>query len=283
MHLWNLSLETPRCDWVFRGCLFLNLSALQLSRCRRSAAAGAGNKCFTQYVRGIESELIHLVPVRNLVSQVQRPSRTKNAQSRLEKGRKRKASRMLGGMRRPTGSGGGGAGGGGSGEFSIMFVNGPIKFQSEEGVLYARLFHIVRRSDRRRGSCCPRGTCAGKAPLTHRPLDEQVDTDGDGYVGGAEGASFIRRARLMNDANREVRTCRARLVYRLEVTRRLTDRSADLAARERRQVSAEAEQGLLVRGHEARGPGSEHRQVPDAEPVRRRLAPAPRLPARLPA
>lgn len=49
---------------------------------------------------------------------------------------------LLGGMRRSTGGGGGG---GSSGEFSIMFVNGPIKFQSEEGVLYSRLFHIVRR------------------------------------------------------------------------------------------------------------------------------------------
>ncbi|RLN56120.1 hypothetical protein BBJ28_00002422 [Nothophytophthora sp. Chile5] len=36
------------------------------------------------------------------------------------------------------------AGGNGSGEFSIAFVNGPIKFQSEEGVLYSRFFHIVR-------------------------------------------------------------------------------------------------------------------------------------------
>lgn len=33
----------------------------------------------------------------------------------------------------------------------------------------------------------------------------QVDTDADGYIGGAEGAAFIRRARLLNDANREVR------------------------------------------------------------------------------
>lgn len=32
----------------------------------------------------------------------------------------------------------------------------------------------------------------------------QVDTDSDGYIGGAEGAAFIRRARLLNDANREV-------------------------------------------------------------------------------
>jgi hypothetical protein len=46
----------------------------------------------------------------------------------------------------------------------------------------------------------------------------QVDTDCDGYVGGAEGASFIRRACLMNDANREVRTGKALLV----VTRRLS-------------------------------------------------------------
>ncbi|KAG7400801.1 hypothetical protein PHYBOEH_004315 [Phytophthora boehmeriae] len=62
---------------------------------------------------------------------------------------------------------------GGGGEFSIAFVNGPIKFLSEEGVLYSRLFHIV-------------------------------DTDADGYIGGTEGAAFIRRARLMNDANREI-------------------------------------------------------------------------------
>ncbi|POM62606.1 hypothetical protein PHPALM_28223, partial [Phytophthora palmivora] len=58
------------------------------------------------------------------------------------------------------------------GEFNIAFINGPIKFHSEEGVLYSRLFHIV-------------------------------DTDADGYIGGTEGAAFIRRARLMNDANRE--------------------------------------------------------------------------------
>lgn len=32
-----------------------------------------------------------------------------------------------------------------------------------------------------------------------------MDTDSDGYIGGTEGAAFIRRARLMNDANREVR------------------------------------------------------------------------------
>lgn len=36
--------------------------------------------------------------------------------------------------------------GAGGGEFNIAFVNGPIKFLSEEGVLYARFFHIVRRS-----------------------------------------------------------------------------------------------------------------------------------------
>jgi hypothetical protein len=30
-----------------------------------------------------------------------------------------------------------------NGEFSIAFVNGTIKFTSEEGALYARLFHIV--------------------------------------------------------------------------------------------------------------------------------------------
>lgn len=36
-------------------------------------------------------------------------------------------------------------------------------------------------------------------------LSVQVDTDSDGYIGGAEGAVFIRRARLLNDANREVR------------------------------------------------------------------------------
>ncbi|KUF91477.1 Epidermal growth factor receptor substrate 15 [Phytophthora nicotianae] len=59
------------------------------------------------------------------------------------------------------------------GEFNIAFVNGTIKFHSEEGVLYSRLFHIV-------------------------------DTDADGYIGGTEGAAFIRRARLMNDANREI-------------------------------------------------------------------------------
>lgn len=35
---------------------------------------------------------------------------------------------------------------GASGDFAIAFVNGPITFRSEEGVLYARLFHIVRRS-----------------------------------------------------------------------------------------------------------------------------------------
>uniref|UniRef100_M4B2F9 EF-hand domain-containing protein n=1 Tax=Hyaloperonospora arabidopsidis (strain Emoy2) TaxID=559515 RepID=M4B2F9_HYAAE len=58
-------------------------------------------------------------------------------------------------------------------DFSIAFVNGPISFNSEEGVLYARLFHIV-------------------------------DTDADGYIGGIEGAAFVRRARLVNDANREI-------------------------------------------------------------------------------
>lgn len=31
-----------------------------------------------------------------------------------------------------------------NGEFTIAFPNGPIKFQSDEGVLYSRLFHIVR-------------------------------------------------------------------------------------------------------------------------------------------
>ncbi|DAZ98032.1 TPA: hypothetical protein N0F65_004522 [Lagenidium giganteum] len=60
-----------------------------------------------------------------------------------------------------------------SGDFSIAFVNGPIRFTSEEGVLFSRIFHIL-------------------------------DTDSDGYVGGAEGAAFIRRARLLNDANREI-------------------------------------------------------------------------------
>ncbi|GLD95246.1 hypothetical protein PINS_up003890 [Pythium insidiosum] len=60
-----------------------------------------------------------------------------------------------------------------AGEFTISFVNGPIKFTSEEGVLYARLFHIV-------------------------------DADADGFIGGTEGAAFIRRARLLNDANREI-------------------------------------------------------------------------------
>lgn len=45
---------------------------------------------------------------------------------------------MLGGhMRKSAGA---------SGDFAIAFVNGPITFRSEEGVLYARLFHIVRRS-----------------------------------------------------------------------------------------------------------------------------------------
>ncbi|RMX65999.1 hypothetical protein DD238_002830 [Peronospora effusa] len=63
--------------------------------------------------------------------------------------------------------------GGSGGEFNIAFVNGPIKFNSEEGVLYSRLFHIV-------------------------------DSDEDGYIGGTEGAAFIRRANLRNDANREI-------------------------------------------------------------------------------
>jgi hypothetical protein len=31
-----------------------------------------------------------------------------------------------------------------------------------------------------------------------------VDADADGFVGGTEGAAFIRRARLLNDANREI-------------------------------------------------------------------------------
>ncbi|KAG7393208.1 hypothetical protein PHYPSEUDO_011213 [Phytophthora pseudosyringae] len=71
------------------------------------------------------------------------------------------------------GMGGSSTSGGSSGEFNIAFVNGPIKFHSDEGVLYSRLFHIV-------------------------------DTDSDGYIGGTEGAAFIRRARLLNDANREI-------------------------------------------------------------------------------
>ncbi|CAK4111312.1 unnamed protein product [Aphanomyces euteiches] len=58
-------------------------------------------------------------------------------------------------------------------EFTINFVGGPIKFRAEEGVLFSKLFHIV-------------------------------DIDGDGFVGGVEGAAFIRRANLPNDANREV-------------------------------------------------------------------------------
>ncbi|KAF0685842.1 Aste57867_22317 [Aphanomyces stellatus] len=58
-------------------------------------------------------------------------------------------------------------------EFTLNFVGGPIKFRGEEGVLFAKLFHIV-------------------------------DIDGDGFVGGVEGAAFIRRANLSNDANREV-------------------------------------------------------------------------------
>ncbi|TDH66809.1 hypothetical protein CCR75_000079 [Bremia lactucae] len=59
------------------------------------------------------------------------------------------------------------------GEFIIAFASGPIKFKSDEGVLYSRLFQIV-------------------------------DTDMDGYIGGKEGAAFIRRANLRNDANREI-------------------------------------------------------------------------------
>ncbi|OQR95507.1 hypothetical protein THRCLA_07803 [Thraustotheca clavata] len=58
-------------------------------------------------------------------------------------------------------------------EFSLNFVGGPIKFRGEEGVVFAKLFHIV-------------------------------DIDGDGFVGGAEGAAFIRRANLPNEANREI-------------------------------------------------------------------------------
>ncbi|ETW05604.1 hypothetical protein H310_03342 [Aphanomyces invadans] len=58
-------------------------------------------------------------------------------------------------------------------DFVLNFVGGPIKFRAEEGVLFAKLFHIV-------------------------------DIDGDGFVGGTEGAAFIRRAALPNDANREV-------------------------------------------------------------------------------
>ncbi|KDO34183.1 hypothetical protein SPRG_19029 [Saprolegnia parasitica CBS 223.65] len=58
-------------------------------------------------------------------------------------------------------------------EFSLNFVGGPIKFRGDEGVFFSKLFHIV-------------------------------DNDGDGFVGGLEGAAFIRRANLPNDANREV-------------------------------------------------------------------------------
>ncbi|OQS01473.1 hypothetical protein ACHHYP_00764 [Achlya hypogyna] len=58
-------------------------------------------------------------------------------------------------------------------EFSLNFVGGPIKFRGEEGVFFSKLFHIV-------------------------------DIDGDGFVGGIEGAAFIRRANLPNEANREV-------------------------------------------------------------------------------
>lgn len=35
-----------------------------------------------------------------------------------------------------------------------------------------------------------------------------MDSDSDGLIGGAEGAAFIRRAQLLNDANREVRRLR---------------------------------------------------------------------------
>ncbi|RLN86998.1 hypothetical protein BBJ28_00004843 [Nothophytophthora sp. Chile5] len=75
------------------------------------------------------------------------------------------------------------AGGSGSGEFSIAFVNGPIKFQSEEGVLYSRFFHIVR----------------GRSFASRLGI-----RNSDEYICGAEGAAFIRRARLLNDANREI-------------------------------------------------------------------------------
>jgi hypothetical protein len=32
-----------------------------------------------------------------------------------------------------------------------------------------------------------------------------VDANADGFIYGTEGAAFIRRANLLNDANREVR------------------------------------------------------------------------------
>lgn len=97
---------------------------------------------------------------------------------------------MLGGhMRKSAGA---------SGDFAIAFVNGPITFRSEEGVLYARLFHIVRVS-------LVQSAALYVSSLVS--LGAQVDTDSDGYIGGAEGAAFIRRARLLNDANREVGAC----------------------------------------------------------------------------
>jgi hypothetical protein len=98
---------------------------------------------------------------------------------------------MLGGMRRPAGGASGG--GGSSGEFSIMFVNGPIKFQSEEGVLYARLFHIVRRSDRRRGQVVLAGFALG-LPLTARWLCRSTPTATDTSAGRKARRSSAARA-----------------------------------------------------------------------------------------
>lgn len=101
------------------------------------------------------------------------------------------------------GNGAGGSGSGsGSGEFSLMFVGGPIRFQSEEGALYSRLFHIVRPH--------PKQNNKKRESADLAPSLAQVDADCDGLVGGAEGAAFIRRARLMNDANREVRSALTR-------------------------------------------------------------------------
>jgi hypothetical protein len=54
-----------------------------------------------------------------------------------------------------------------NGEFTIAFANGPIKFRSEEGVLYSRLFHIVRSSLTESGTmdvCCLRLTQRKKEP-----------------------------------------------------------------------------------------------------------------------
>lgn len=92
-----------------------------------------------------------------------------------------------------------------NGEFTIAFANGPIKFQSDEGVLYSRLFHIVRPGVAPQSPV--RMAVFHYAKVAERCcwyVVVQVDTDSDGYIGGAEGAAFIRRARLLNDANREV-------------------------------------------------------------------------------